>query len=129
MKHLSDFSKFSTNEEHIYAKATSKDNKKLGENREKVIKYVISQIDQRQLTEFKKDGDNISFKIKGRKYKIDTDKICLFKTVKGEEKPVEIELTSAQLNSIIAALKKPLKSPKASDSTKKHPEGRKAYIS
>lgn len=127
MKHLNNFSKFSTNE-HIYNKATSNDNKKLGENREKVIKYVIAQIEQRQLSDFKKTGDIITFKIKGRKYKLDTDKICLFKTMKGAESPVEIELTKAQLSSIVSAMKKPLTSPKATDSTKRHPEGRKPYL-
>jgi hypothetical protein len=126
MKYLNDFSKF--NEKHVYAKATSKENKKLGENREKVIKYVVGQINQRQISDFKKDGDVITFKIKGRKYKINTDKICLYKKEKGEEKEVEIELTKAQLDSIISALKKPLESPKASDSTKKNPEGRKPYL-
>ena len=127
MKHLNTFSKF--NEKHIYTKAVSNDNKKLSENREKAIKYVIDQIEERQLSNFKKDGDIITFEIKGRKYKIDTDKICLFKTIKGKENPVEIELTKSQLSSIINALKKPLKSPRAGESTKRNPEGRKPYIS
>ena len=116
MKHLDKFN------EHVYNKAAVEQSKKLPENRSKVIQHLIGQIEQRQLSNFRKSGDIISFNINGRKYKIDQGKLCLYRNEKGEEKEVEIELTSTQLSTIMSALKKPLKSPKAGDSTKKHPE-------
>lgn len=128
MEHLSNFSDFSTNE-HIYNKALSKDSKKWEENYNKFIKYLTHQIEQRQVKDFNQEGDLITFNIKGRKYQIDKkSKICLYKTSKGEEVKVELELNNNQLTDIINALKKPLKSPKAAEPSKNHPNGRKPYL-
>ena len=116
--------------EHVYMKAMSKGSKKWSENYAAFLKYLTKQIENRQLKEFKDEDGVLTFKIRGRKYKIDKkSKICLYKHHKGSEEQVELELTSDQFSEVMKALKKPLKSPKAGESTKKHPEGRKPYIS
>lgn len=128
MKHLNDFSSFNTNE-HVYTKALATKSKNWAKNYESLLKYLTAQIEQRSVKEFKQEGDQVTFKIKGRKYTIDKkNKLFLYGKHKGEEQAVELELTSDQLSKIIKALKKPLVSPKAAEPSKKHPEGRKPYM-
>lgn len=139
MKHLSNFSMF--NEKHLYGKSMATSSKKWPESFSALIKYLKKQIEERQVKDFTNTNGNISFTIKGRKYKIDKDKkICLYKaervpsTEKGKkgdliEKEIKIDLTKENIEEILSALKKPLKSTKAAESSKKHPEGRKPYLS
>lgn len=129
MKHLDNFKKFGV-KEHLYTKALApKASKNWASNYESLLKHLTSQIEQRHVTEFTDESGIISFKIKGRKYKIDrNNKLFLYKKFKGEESEVELELTAEQLAELIKAFKKPLTSPKALDSTKKHPGGRKPYL-
>jgi uncharacterized membrane protein YgaE (UPF0421/DUF939 family) len=126
MKHINTFEMF---EKHVYNKATTTSSKNWAENYKSLLAYLVKQIEERQLTDYKNDGDVVSFKIKGRKYRIDlASKLFLYKTTKGVENESELELTSDQLSSIIDALKKPIKSKNALKSTKKHPDGRKPYL-
>ena len=110
MKHLNDFSSF-LNEEHVYKKAMAKDSQNWKENYKKLIEYVRKEMINRQLSDFKDDGEIITFKIRGRKYKVDRDnKICIYnETAEGEEE-VELDLTQSQLEEFISILKTPIKS-------------------
>src|ERR1035437_9738512 len=99
MEHINNFSKFN---EHIYNKALSNDSKNWGENYKKLITYVKKMIKERQITVFSEKGNILEFKIKERKYKINKEKkICLFKTFKGAENEVELDLTEDQLKELI----------------------------
>jgi len=126
MRYLNNFENFN---EHIYTKALATHGSKWAENYKSLISHLKKQIEDRQLKDFKEDGDVVSFIINNRKYKIDKKaKLFLYKKEKGDEKEVELDLTEDQISSLIKALKKPLTSPKALDSTKKHPKGRKPYL-
>ena len=74
-------------------------------------------------------------------YEIDRRRISIIDEVKelgtykakidfgnGNETEVELELNDENLSELIAALKKPLKSKRADEPTKKNPEGRKPYL-
>lgn len=127
MKHLSDFNSF--NEKHIYDKAASTKSKNWMENYKKFISYVKKMIEERQLTDFEEKGNLLNFKIKGRKYVINKNKkICIYKKEKGNDTEIELELTDENLSELITALKKPLKSKRADEPTKKFPDGRKPYL-
>lgn len=126
MRHIDNFENFN---EHVYTKALATHGSKWAENYKSLISHLKSQIEDRQLKDFKEEGDIVSFTINSRKYKIDKKaKLFLYKKIKGDEKELELELTESQISDLIKALKKPLASPKATDSTKKHPKGRKPYL-
>lgn len=126
MKHLSGFENFN---EHVYTKALATNSQKWAENFKSLISHLKIQIEGRALKNFKEDGDIVSFTINRRKYKIDKkSKLFLYRQEKGDEKELELDLTESQISQLIGALKKPLKSPRASDSTKKNPMGRKPYL-
>lgn len=118
MKHLIKFN------EHVYTKAASTESKSWMENFTKLLKYLKNQIDNRQVKDFKKEGDKFNFMVMGRKYSLDKSKnvITLFVKSKGEEKSVDLTLKGDQVVEIIDLLKKPLKSPKADE------QGRKPYL-
>jgi hypothetical protein len=94
------------------------------ENFTKLVKYLKNQIDNRQVKEFKKDGDKFNFTVMGRKYVLDTKKnsITLFIKTKGEERSVDLDLKKEEVSEIVSLLKKPLTSPKADE------QGRKPYL-
>jgi len=110
MKHINNFEAFSLNE-HVYKKAMAKDSKNWKKNYEGLLKYLTRQIEDRQLKNFEDDGENITFKIRNRKYKIDrSEKLCIYQDTKEGENEIELELTGSQLKDLISLLKKPIKS-------------------
>lgn len=122
MKHLSKFN------EHIYNKAVNIESKNWMDNFNSLVKYLKNQIENRQVKNFKKDGDRLSFLVMGRKYVLDTtsNSITLFSKKKNDggsyEDPVTLNLKSDQCDELINLLKKPLKSPKAEE------QGRRPYL-
>ena len=116
MKHIQLFN------EHIYHKALAKDSVNWAKNFDKLIKHIRVQIEDKQVTDFKNEAGEASFKIRGRKYKINKkDKLFLY--TKGKDEEVPLDLTSSQMSELISALKKPVKPSKTAEK-----KGKKPYI-
>ncbi len=115
MKHLNKFN------EHVYVKASNTESKKWMDNFNELFKYLKNQISNRQVKNFTKDGENMSFTILGRKYLLDTknNSITLYINRKKEENPIKLDLVKDQVNEIIDLLKKPIQSPRSIDKGKK----------
>lgn len=117
MKHIKPFN------EHIYHKALATDSKNWAKNYEKLLAHLKTQIEDRQIKDFRNTPEEASFTIRGKKYKIDkAGKLFLY--TKGRDEEVELALTDAQVGNLVKALRKPF-DPKSKTAEKK---GKKPYI-
>ena len=116
MKHIEKFN------EHVYHKALATGSVNWAKNFEKLIAHITKEIEGKQIKDFQNGENEASFKINGRKYKIDkADKLFLY--TKGKDEEVELKLTPSQMNQLITALKKPIKPSKTASK-----KGKKPYI-